>query len=136
PAPVILPLRLGGGTRALVVVDPNTGALDFILAPFGLHYHGSLRVTSGDVNGDGTPDVIVTTGHGSGKLRVFDGVTGLALPGALGNLNPFGGAFTGGLFAFATDVNHDGFMDVIVAATVNGRRRFKLYSGLTGAFFL
>ena len=48
----------------------------FQVAPFGGSFTGGVRVARGDVNGDGTPDLIVAAGPGGGpRIKVYDGAT-------------------------------------------------------------
>src|SRR5262249_12498018 len=62
------------------VTDAATGAERFRFMAFPRSYHGGVRVALGDVNGDGTPDIIAGSGFGLGSLvRVFDGNTGAQL---------------------------------------------------------
>jgi hypothetical protein len=58
-------------------------------------FNGGVRVATGDVNGDGTPDVITGAGPGSGPgVRVFDGTTSSLLH----SFNAFDAGFTGGVY--------------------------------------
>ncbi|MFO0938521.1 MAG: PKD domain-containing protein [Gemmataceae bacterium] len=65
----------------IVVGGPTTvktfnvdGTLNNEITPFGNDYTGTVRVVEGDVNGDGTPDLIVSTGPGVQNLvRIIDG---------------------------------------------------------------
>src|SRR5205823_5945024 len=94
------------------VFDGLTGAARFDLFPYGA-FKGGVRVASGDVNLDGVPDIVVAPGPGAAlPVRVFNGITGDQLPGAIGSFFPFGPGFKGGLQVAAGDVNGDGFKDV------------------------
>ena len=66
------------------------------------------------------------------SMTMISPKTGSQLPGPLGSFFAFPG-FTGVVSVTAADVNHDGFSDVIVGASVNGH--VKMYDGKTGALF-
>jgi hypothetical protein len=118
----------GPGAPPLVnVYDANTNALKFTLLAFNPSFTGGVRVAVGDVNGDGTPDIVVGAGPGGGpQVRVFDGTTGQPLAGTLGSfygINP--SSFTGGVFVAVGDVNGDGFGDIIVGADAGAGLRYR-----------
>lgn len=119
------------GVATVNVFDAATHVLKFTITPFGDHFHHDVRVAVGDVTGDGLPDIIVGTGPGATtEVRVFDGRTGQALPGRLGDLDPFGSRT--GLFVAAGDVNGDGHDDIIVSLDSGGMPLVKVYSGTNG----
>ena len=95
---------------------------------------GGVRVALADVNGDGVPDIITGAGPGGGPhVKVFDGLTGQQLPGAIGSFYAFAPSFTGGVFVAAGDVNGDGVPDVIVGAGAGGGPHVKVFSGADGS---
>jgi hypothetical protein len=95
-------------------------------------FPGNVRVAVGDVNGDGTPDIVTATGPGRvGRIRVFDGVTGEQLPGMIGNFVPFGNRWKKGLFVAAGDTTGDGRAEIIVGQDVGGNR-VRIFDGATG----
>jgi RHS repeat-associated protein len=76
--------------------------LDF--APFGPEAVGGVRVALGYVSDDPYADVVVGTGPGPvAAVRVFDGATGLQLPPPMGEYQPFGPAFAGGVWVAASN---------------------------------
>jgi len=85
-------------------------------------WFGGSVAGAGDVNGDGTPDLMVgarlDNNHGpnSGSVRLFSGVNG-ALLFTLNGDGP--GDEFGRSVAGAGDVNGDGYMDVIVGAPMD-----------------
>lgn len=127
-----------GANGDVRLLDPTTGAVRVgPIVPFA-GFKGGVRVASGDVNGDGVPDAIVTAIEaGNGHVKVFDGTTGAQLTSAIGSFFSFQG-FAGSVNVAAGDVNGDGYADVIVVADgANGHT--KVFSGfdgtLLGSFF-
>jgi hypothetical protein len=90
-------------------------------------FAGQIVASTGDVNGDGTPDLIVAAQFPDIPVKVFDGATGnllqsfYAFPGFAGTVN-----------VGSADVNGNGFADVLVAANAaNGH--IKAFSGVDGS---
>src|SRR4051794_24205548 len=80
---------LGGAT----LCNPD-GSARFSVQPFGASFGGGVRVAVGDVNGDGTPDLVTAAGPGGAPVvRTFSGVDG----SELGSFLAFEPTFTGGV---------------------------------------
>jgi hypothetical protein len=116
----------GSGPAQVAVYDARTGALVRNFVPFP-GFDGGVTVATGDVNHDGTPDVIVGTATGFSHVKVFDGASG----NVLFSFFAFAG-FDGGINVAAGDVTGDGFADVIVG-TATGFSHVKVFDGRTGA---
>jgi hypothetical protein len=97
------------------VFDAGTQELLFSFLPYG-GFSGGVRVAAGDVNGDGTADILTVSdgATSAAHVRVFSGVDLSELHSFL----PFSGA-TGGVSVAAGDVNGDGRADIIVGAAIN-----------------
>lgn len=94
---------------------------------------GDTRVALGDVNGDGTDDVIAAGGMGStGEVVVFDGFA--ALMGRQTVLSRFTAYanFAGGVHVAAADLNNDGFAEVVTTPGMGGRGHLKVFGFSTG----
>jgi FG-GAP repeat len=114
---------VGGGPHVKVFGADGTLVASFFA--YGTGFTGGVRVAVGDVNGDGTPDVVTGTGPGaSPHVKVIDGTRlgqvqadGQIADGALlASFFAFRPDFTGGVFVAAGDVNGDSRADVIVGA--------------------
>src|SRR5205823_13135310 len=108
----------GGGPNVTVF----QGAADLSLArqpspilsyfPYDIHFTGGVRVTAGDVNGDGRAEIVAGAGPGGGpNVTVYRLVNGQ--PQVLQSYFAFDPRLAAGLFIGAGDVNGDGFADVI-----------------------
>ena len=89
-------------------------------------FRGGVRVAMGDVNGDGTPDVITGAGPTGGPhVKVFDGNT-FAL---LRSFFAYNAGFRGGVFVSSGDINNDGFDDIVTGADAGGGSHVRAFSG-------
>ncbi len=102
-------------------------------------FAGGVRVAAGDVNGDGTPDIITGTGPGGGPhIRVFDGSliqrTAIAVDigGPVGSFYAFDSRFSGGVFVASGDFNQDNMSDIVVGAGAGGGPHVRILSGMNG----
>src|SRR5262245_58834342 len=122
-----------GGPAHVKVWNAVNRTLRFSIDPFPNTFHGGARVAVGDVNGDGTPDVIAAQGPGgSNRVRVFNGLNGNAFPGALGNFQAYASGQANGVFVASADVNADGKADIITGPE-NGPGPVKVFSGVNGS---
>ena len=116
-----------GGGPAVRVFDGLSGTqIGSQFFAFNSNFRGGVNVATGDVNGDGTDEIIVGAGPGGGPVvRVFefdtlDGVqTGEFLAFPLG--------FTGGVFVSAGDIDEDGSSEIIVGAGAGGGPVVRMY---------
>jgi hypothetical protein len=125
------------GSARVTVFD---GALGDVIADFfGIddpNFRGGARVSFGDLNADGTPDLIVAAGSGGGpRVAVYDGTT---VPVRLGFVRPlrvvpdffaFEQTLRNGVYVTAGDVTGDGFADPIFGGGPGGGPRVRIADG-------
>ena len=118
-----------GGGPQVNVYDASTGQLRFSFYAYPSSFTGGVRVAVGDVNGDGTDDIITAAGPGGGpQVNVYDGKTGQLLRA----FYAFPQTFTGGVFVAAGDLSGAGFANIIAGADAGGGPQVDVYSGKDG----
>ncbi len=118
-----------GLSPTVKVIDGLTGTEQYSFLAYDSSFTGGVRVATGDVDGDGIPDIVTAPGSGtSAVVKVFSGLTG----NLLYSFDAFPG-FTGGAFVATGDVNDDGRDDVIVSEDAGGTPLVKVYNGPTGS---
>jgi hypothetical protein len=131
PPPPVPPERVavGGGVSLPVVrLVGSGGEVLSEVRPFGPSYTGEVHTASGDVTGDGVPDLVVAAGSGGGPhVKVLDGATGDEVL----SFFAYDPAFRGGVWVAAGDVNGDGFADVVTGAGLGGGPHVKAFDGRT-----
>src|SRR6266487_4736719 len=119
------PGATGGNVK---VFDGLTGTLirSFFAFP---GFSGGVFVAGGDVNRDGSADIIVGPDAGSSQVKVFDGIT----TAEIASFFAYPG-FTGGVRVGAGDINGDGVADIITGTGPGATGgNVKVFDGVTGA---
>ena len=127
------------------VFDPD-GTVRFQFFAYDPSFLGGVRVATGDINGDGTPDIITGAAAGGSHVKVFDGTSGELLR----SFFSFPG-FLGGVTVATGDISGDGHDDIIVGAGAGSSgghvkvfdgvsntelRSFLAFPGFTGGVFV
>ncbi len=130
PIPDLIAVGAGVGAAPRVRVLEGSGIQVKSFLARATTFRGGIPVAVGDVNGDGTPDVITGVGRGGGPgVRVFDGISGATLA----NFLAFDASFRGGVYVAAGDTNGDGTAEIIVGAGPGSTPTVKIFPGLGGA---
>jgi hypothetical protein len=118
----------GGTPHVRAINVANMGLFSNFFA-FSPNFSGGVRVTTGDLTGDGLEDIIV--GAGPGALPVVRAF----LPSGeiLGETLAFSARFRGGVFVGAGDIDADGLAEVAVGTGGGSRPLVRLFRS-NGAF--
>jgi hypothetical protein len=127
----------GGGPEVRVFSGASGAALPGPLGSFFAYdpaFTGGVYVACGDVDGDGTPDIVTGAGEGgSPQVRVFSGVTGSQIAGPVGSFLPYSPGFTGGVRVAACNIDADGQADIVTGTGPGGAAHVQVFSSATGA---
>ena len=113
-----------GGGPHVKVFDVASGMLTRQFYAYPAAFSGGVNVALGDVDGDGTADIVTGPGPGGGPhVKVFSGATGAVIK----QFFAFDGTFQGGVYVAVADVTGDGKGDVIVGAGSGGGPHVKVF---------
>lgn len=119
-----------GGAPQVKVFNSRNNKLVFDFLAYDASFTGGVRVATGDVNGDGFPDIITAPGPGGGpNVRVFSGKDASLLM----NFFAFDSRLTTGLYVAASDTDGDAKAGIIVAPDRGGGPNVRVFDGATGA---
>jgi len=111
----------GGGPHVRVFGINGTPRFEFMA--YAPSFTGGVRVAAGDVDGDGSQEIIVGPGPGGGPhVRVLrtDG-------SPVVEFMAFDPKFTGGVFVAAGDFDFDGTSEIVVAAGAGGGPHVRIF---------
>jgi hypothetical protein len=116
-----------GGGPNVTVFSGNDGSRILSFFPFDPHFTGGVRVAAGDMDGSGVAeDIICGAGPGGGpNVVVYNGFNNTIMY----NFFAFDPRFTGGVYVASTDVNKDGYGDILVGAGAGGGPEVEAFSG-------
>ncbi len=101
-------------------------------ARFARQAYGSsgfeVRIALGDVNGDGTKDIITVPGPGAGVTSRVLVMSGVDPSQTLRDFQAFPGFF-GGVFLAAGDITGDGIADIIAGSGAGGVATVRIFDG-------
>ena len=122
---VIITPDEGGGPRVSIYSGKDGSVLSNFFAIDDANFRGGARAAAGDVNGDGTPDLVVSAGFGGGpRIAVFDGTSLGGTPTKLMNdFFAFEQALRNGAYVAVGDLNADGKADLIFGGGPGGGPR-------------
>jgi hypothetical protein len=122
-----------GGPPDVEVYDLAAGRLVGTARPFPRTFDGGVRLAFGDVNGDGTPDLIAASGPGKipSTVKVHDGTN---LNCVLGDYLGAAPNYTGGLYVAATDLTRNNRAEIVVGLDAGPSPSVRIFSGQNGKF--
>src|SRR4029077_4809 len=110
-ADIICGADAGGGPN-VTVFSGKDGSRLLSFFPYDMGFTGGVRVAAGDVNGDGTADIVTGAGPGGGPNVTVSRFAG-GHPEVIQSYFAFDPRLSAGVFVGAGDVNGDGRADPI-----------------------
>jgi len=140
PLPPRTSFAIGSGMSSIPIASLYRTGRDtptYSIMAYDPSFRGGVRVASGDVNGDGTPDLITAAGPTGGPhVQVFNGLLPQPLLGPVTSFFAYDPGFAGGVWVAAGDVNGDKKADIITGADAGGGPHVKVFDASTGKVLL
>ncbi|MFL5327601.1 MAG: putative Ig domain-containing protein [Gemmataceae bacterium] len=117
-----------GGPHIRIFSGADGALLDEFFA-YDAAFAGGVFVALGDINNDGTLEIITGADAGGGPhVKVFDTKSHIEVR----SFYAYDAHFTGGVRVASGDVNNDGFDDIITGAGPGGGPHVKTFDGASG----
>jgi 2',3'-cyclic-nucleotide 2'-phosphodiesterase (5'-nucleotidase family) len=119
-----------GGGPHVKVFDGLSGNEIASFYAYDANFRGGVNVAVGDLNGDGTHELITGAGAGGGphvKAFALNFSGGRATPQEVASFFAYAPSFRGGVSVAAGDVNGDGAFDIITGAGAGGGPHVKAF---------
>ena len=115
------------------LTDAGTGSIIGEFLAYDPRYFGGVFVSTGDVNGDGLPDIITgTNGNGGPEVKAFSGANVMSspTPTIIDDFFAYNPAFNGGARVAVIDIH--GHEDIVTGAGPGGGPQVRIFDGATG----
>jgi len=117
-----------------VKISRPSGMMARSFSAYAPTFKGGVRVSAGDINGDGRSDIVTGAGLGGGpQVRIFS-VDGRVI----GGFFAYDTRFRGGVSVAVGDVNGDGVSEIVTAPGPGGGPHIRIFDGQgrpQGGFF-
>jgi len=100
------------------IVDATTGEFISSFLAYNIGYRGGVRVATGDITGDGIPEIITAPGRNLKPIVKVFSLDGTLLEEFLA----YSATFKGGVDLAIGDINNDGQNDIITAMSFGGNQ--------------
>ena len=134
PEVTVTAVGAGTGAQPTVIVYDDSGKTLALFFAFERSFRGGVHVALGDIDGDGQPDLIAAAGASGGPhVRVFSGLallTGTAK--IIREFFAYDASFFGGVKVAASDVNGDGYAEIVTGAGPGGGPHAGVFDGHFG----
>jgi cyclophilin family peptidyl-prolyl cis-trans isomerase len=130
---IIVGAGVGQGSRVRIFSGATFAQLTEFTGIEDSKFSGGVSVAAGDVNGDGTADVIVGAGTGGGpRVAIFDGTSlrsGTTPVKTIGDFFGLSSALRGGINVAAGDLDEDGRADIYIGSSGTDTAEIRVVSG-------
>lgn len=116
---------IAAGPRTKGEVRVYNGATPKLLkkfSPFGTNYRSGLRISAGDVSGDGRDDIVVSKMSGPAQIKVYGGDAKQLIA-----ISALASKVRGDINTVTTDISGDAYAEVIVAPGAGLRQPMRIY---------
>lgn len=120
----LITIPLGGGSSHMKVWNRD-GSLRSEKIIFDHTYDAGSHIAAGDVDGDGSAEIIVTKRKGAGEIIILDGQSLEKRT----SFTAIDGGFKGGLNIAVQDISKDGIAEIIAVPETGGGPHVHVFSG-------